>query len=102
MNKVVALLFVVMLSTSFSQAKEREPKGKLRIITVKPHSIYFKVHQSFVGGTVEVYDANQTLLETEALPHTHTMVFFDEKPSGKYFIKVKKGNQTIEFGYVHI
>ena len=102
MKKVVALLFAVMLSISFSQAREKEPKGKFKIITVKPHSVYFKVHQSFVGGTVEVYDANQRLLETEQLPHTHTMVFFDEKPSGKYFIKVKKGNKTIEFGYVNI
>jgi len=102
MNKVAALLFAVMLNTSFSQAKGKEPNDKLKIITVKPHSVYFKVHESFIGGTVEVYDANQKLLETEALPHTHTMVFFDEKPSGKYFIKVKKGKKIIEFGYVHI
>jgi len=101
MKNVVVLLFAMMLSAS-AFAKEKQPKGKLKIITVKSHSVYFKVDQSFVGGTVEIYDSNKILLEAEELPHTHTMVFFDEKPSGKYFIKVKKGNKTIEFGYVHI
>lgn len=102
MNKLLVLVFAMALTTSPSQAKAKEPKGKLKIITVKAHSVYFKVDQSFVGGTIEVYDANKTLLESEELPHTHTMVFFDEKPSGNYFIKVKKGDKTIEFGYVHI
>ena len=102
MKNVVVILFVLMFATSASFAKGKEPKPELKIITLKPHSVYFKVDQSFVGGTVEVYDANKTLLETEELPHTHTMVYFDEKPSGKYFIKIKKGNKTLEFGYVHI
>lgn len=102
MNQVVALFFAVMFTTTISHAREREPKGKLEIITVKSHSVYFKVDQSFVGGTVEIYDSNKTLLGSEGLPHTHTMVFFDEKPSGKYFIKVRKGNKAIEFGYVNI
>jgi len=102
MKNVAVILLAVMFATSASFAKEKEPKVKLKIITLKPHSVYFKVDQSFVGGKVEVYDATQTLLETEELPHTHTMVYFDEKPSGKYFIKIKKGNQTVEFGYVHI
>lgn len=102
MKNIAAILFVLMFATSASLAKEKEPKRELKIITLKPHSVYFKVDQSFVGGTVEVYDANKTLLEAEELPHTHTMIYFDEKPSGKYFIKVKKGNKTVEFGYVHI
>ncbi|HTH57469.1 MAG TPA: hypothetical protein VL728_15570 [Cyclobacteriaceae bacterium] len=101
MKNVVVLLFVVMLTTSsFSMGKE--PKEKLKIISVKSHSVYFKVDPSFVGGVVEVYDANKMLLAAEELPRTYTMVFFDEKPSGKYFIKVTKGNKTIEFGYVNI
>ena len=102
MKNVVVFLFAMMLTTSISFAKDKESRYKLKIITVKQHSIYFKVDQSFVGGTVEVYDSNKVLLETEDLPHTHTMVFFDEKPSGQYFIKVKKGKKTIEFGYVNI
>ena len=102
MKNIAVMLFMLMFAASTSFAKEKEPKRELKIITLKPHSVYFKVDQSFVGGTVEVYDANNTLLETDNLPHTHTMIYFDEKPSGKYFIKIKKGNKTVEFGYVHI
>jgi hypothetical protein len=103
MKTVVSVLMVLVLSVTVSLAKTKESNSShLKIIAVKSHSIYFKVHHSFVGGTVEVYDANQNLLESEDLTHTHTMVFFHEKPSGKYFIKVKKRGKTIEFGYVNI
>jgi hypothetical protein len=99
MKNVIGLFTILMLVTFTTVAR---PKGKVKIIALKSHSVYFKVDKSFIGGSVEVYDANQNLLESEELPHTHTMVFFHEKPSGKYFIKVKKGEKTIEFGYVHI
>ena len=102
MKNLAALLIVTMLTASVSLAKSNDDGSDVKIITVKSHSVYFKVKRAFVGGTVEIYDANQNLLESEGLPHTHTMVFFDNKPSGTYFIKVKKGNKTVEFGYVNL
>lgn len=102
MKNLVGLLAVMMMTASIAFAGPKKPKSDLKIIAVKSHSIYFKVDKVFIGGTVEIYDSNKTLLEAEVLPHTHTMVFFHEKPSGKYMIKVKKGNKKIEFGYIHI
>lgn len=93
---------MLTVAVSICFAKPKEPKSDIKIITVKSHSVYFKVDHSFVGGTVEVYDASQKLLETEKLPHTHAMIIFNDKPSGKYFVKVRKGRKVIEFGYVHI
>ena len=102
MKNLVGLLAIMMMTVSVAFAGPKKPKSDLKIIAVKSHSVYFKVDKSFIGGTVEIYDSNKTLLEAEYLPHTHTMVFFHEKPSGKYMIKVRKGNKKVEFGYINI
>jgi len=62
----------------------------------------FKAGKSFVGSFVEIYDESRACLEADSLPHTHTMVHFDEMPAGHYIVKVKKGNMTTEFNYENI
>ncbi len=84
------LLVALILAVSISFARSEEPKSDIMIIAVKSHSVYFKVDESLVGGRVEVYDANKTLLEAEELPNAHTKVFFNEKPSGKIHDQSKK------------
>ena len=103
MKNAAALLVALILTVSICHAVSVYPNStEVKIIAVKSHAVYFKVNESFVGGTVEVYDVNEKLLEAERLPQAHSMVLFHEKPSGKYMIKVKKGNKTVEFGYIHI
>ena len=96
------LLALLMLAASVSFAKGKQPKVDYKIISFKNHSLYFKVDKSFVGGTTELYDENNNLIETEGISHTHTMVDFENAPTGKYLIKVKKGNKTTEFSYKNI
>ena len=96
MNAYITILFLLLASPSFSQAK---PKQDFKVLSTKRQVLYFKVNKSFVGGVVEVYDENRNFLESDDLPHTHTMIYFEEMPAGNYFIKVTKGDKVIEFRY---
>lgn len=102
MNKFVTILTVLILTAISSFAHDETAQSDIKIIAVKSHSVSFKVNEVFVGGIIEVYDANNNLLEAEELASAHAMVRFHEKPSGRYTIKVKKENKETEFGYIHI
>lgn len=102
MRKIIFLVgvFILLLVTvSYSKGK---PQKDLTILATKKQTVYFKVSKSFLGGKVEVYDANEKFMESEDLPHTHTMIYFDEIPKGVYTIRVRKGDQCAEFKYDNI
>jgi hypothetical protein len=98
MKTYITLLFLLLSSASFSWPK---PKQEYKILSVKNQTLYFKVNRSFVGGVVEVYDKNKIFMESEELPHTHTMIYFEEMPAGNYYVKVVKDNKVVELRYVN-
>jgi hypothetical protein len=91
---------VLLLSIAgITQARPKPQRKELTVISNKKRIVYFKVRKSFVGGSVEVYDESKACLEADSLPHTHTMIHFDEMPAGHYTVKVKKGLKSAEFNY---
>jgi hypothetical protein len=84
------------------QKKETAEKRDFTILSVKNQVMYFKVAKTYVGGWIEIFDENKNCLEADSLPHTHTMIYFDEMPPGNYTVKVKKGQKKIEFSYESI
>ncbi|GHN01452.1 hypothetical protein WSM22_29410 [Cytophagales bacterium WSM2-2] len=100
MKKTTALLVLLFLATTVSFAKMKQPAPDfVRILHSKKHTLFIKVNRFFVGGTVEIYSAKKKFLEADVLPHELTKIFFDDAPSGKYIIKVKKGKMSFEFEY---
>ena len=102
MKKIIFLVAVLLLIIARSSYAKPIPKNDLTIISVKKHVVYFKVDKSFVGGSVEVFNAGKECVEADSLPHTHTMVYFDEVPAGHYTIKVRKGKHSTEFEYINL
>src|SRR5579871_5879732 len=98
---LVGVMVLVAVTATVTHAKPK-PKNELTIIFVKKQVVYFKVDKSFIGGSVEIYDKDNNCLEADSLPHTHTMVHFDEVPTGHYIVKVKKGSRYTEFEYINI
>jgi hypothetical protein len=98
MKAHIIVLFVLLASVSVSFAKPR-PRLDFKILSTKKHILYFKVNRAFIGGVVEVYDQNKTRIESDELPHTHSMIYFDEAPAGYYTIKIKKNDRLVEFKY---
>ncbi|HEV8513127.1 MAG TPA: hypothetical protein VGQ59_07610 [Cyclobacteriaceae bacterium] len=99
MKKIFIAPVLLLSIASITQARPKPPRKELTVISDKKHVVYFKVNKSFIGGLVEVYDESQSCLEADSLPHTHTMVHFNEMPAGHYTVKVKKGNKLAEFSY---
>lgn len=101
---LIAVLGVVhsVLGGPKPHQKEVTEKKEVTILWVKDQVMYFKVSKAYVGGWVEIYDEHKRCLEADSLPHTHTMIFFDEMPPGSYTVKVKKGEKKIEFKYESI
>ncbi|MBS1682089.1 MAG: hypothetical protein JST48_10275 [Bacteroidetes bacterium] len=98
MKKTAVLLILLITSTCFSFAKPRN-ESEHKILSVKNHALYFKVDKSFIGGTVEIYNAHNKLVGEETLTSTHTTLDFINIPMGNYTIKVKKVNNIILFNY---
>jgi hypothetical protein len=96
---LVGVLFLVLVTASYAKSK---PQKQFAVISVKKHVLYFKVAKSFLGGMVEVYDSREKFMEADDLPHTHTMIYFDEMPKGSYTIRLRKGNLLAEFKYDNI
>jgi hypothetical protein len=96
---LIGVLILVLITASYGKPR---PFRDFKIVSVKKHVLYFKVDKSFVGGWVEIYDETKSCLEADSLPHTHTMIYFDEVPAGHYTVKVKKGDKSTEFNYDNI
>ena len=102
MKTTTVLLTLLMITSSASFAKSKNPSPDYKIISTKQHKLYFKVDKAFIGGRIEVYDASMNFIEADEIPHTHTIIFFDKAPSGTYLIKVMKGNKVTTFNYTNI
>jgi|GEM_PF-2173134 len=102
LKKTTILLTLLMLTASVSFAKTKHSNKNYRIISTKSHTLFFKVKKSFVGGVVEVYDANNNFLEADELPHTHTKVHFDHAPAGDYMVIISKGSKSVKLMYYNI
>jgi hypothetical protein len=96
MKMIITVLLLLVGAASYSRS---DPHTKMVILSNKNHVLYFKVDKSLVGGIVEIYNENNVLLESDELPHTHTIIYFDEMPRGCYIVKVKKGDMLLEFSY---
>ncbi|HLZ15473.1 MAG TPA: hypothetical protein VKQ08_00435 [Cyclobacteriaceae bacterium] len=96
MKTLFTILMLLIVSVSFSKPK---PKADYKVIWVKKEVLYFKVSKSFIGGVVEVYNEKREFVECDDLPHTHTMIYFDEMPTGNYIVKIRKGGKSVEFKY---
>lgn len=102
-RRVIVGTMMFMLSlANVAWAKPRPKNGDLKILSDKRQVVFFKVSRAYVGGWVEIFDANHVRLEADSLPHTHTMIYFDEMPSGHYTVRVKKGDKAVEFEYESI
>jgi hypothetical protein len=99
MKKIFIAPVLLLAIAGLAHGRPKPQRKELKVISNKKHTVYFKVDKSFIGGWVEVYDQSQACLEADSLPHTHTMVHFNEMPSGFYTVKVKKGNKSTEFNY---
>ena len=99
MKKIFIAPVLLLSIASIANARPKPPRRELTVISNKKRVVYFKVDKSFIGGLVEVYDESQACLEADSLPHTHTMIHFNDMPAGHYTVKVKKGNKLTEFNY---
>jgi hypothetical protein len=102
MKKIIFLVVILLIIVAKASQAKPKPKNELSIISVKRHTVYFKVNKSFIGGLIEIYDKDKNCLEADSIPHTHSMIYFDEFPAGHYTIKVKKGKKSTQFEYINI
>ncbi|GHN00704.1 hypothetical protein WSM22_21930 [Cytophagales bacterium WSM2-2] len=99
MKKILVLLMLIVITATTSMAREKQPKKQVRVISTKQKTLFFKVRKAFVGGLIEVFDANNNFLEGEGVPHTHNKVHFEDAPAGVYTVIISKGNKSIELSY---
>jgi len=97
--KTLTLLFAALVITGAGTfAKAGNPQS-VRVLSVKRDIFYFKVHQSFIGGTVEVYGEDGKLIFADKIHNHKAIIDFYFQDAGLYEIRIKKNDREVSFGY---
>jgi hypothetical protein len=60
--KALVIIFAFFATPSFAASQPTEP---VKVISTRRYVFQYKVEKEIIGGTVEILDANQTLVRTE-------------------------------------
>jgi hypothetical protein len=97
--KKTTLLFALVLIVSSTFAGYGSGKQSVEIISTKRDIFYFKVSHEFSGATVEVLTADGSILMTDTVQHTKSLIDFYFEQPGLYTIRMTKGEQQLVFTY---
>ncbi len=100
MKKLIALAILTLtFSTGISFAGAKPRKEEVVVLSTKREMFYFKVKKSFLGATIEVYDSSNKKTGSELVFAKRMLLDFYYMPADTYVIKIKKGDQLLEFQY---
>jgi hypothetical protein len=95
---LLALLIVLIIAGASAFAKTGNPES-VRVLSVKRDIFYFRVSQSFIGGTVEVYGEDGKLIFSDKIIGHKAILDFFFQDAGLYDIRIKKDDREVSFGY---
>jgi hypothetical protein len=98
--KIFKLILAILIITSATSvfAKRGNPNA-VRVLSVKRDIFYFKVCQSFIGGTIEIYGKDGKLaFSNKIVSHKAIVDFYFQEP-GTYEIKIKKDDREVSYDY---
>ena len=87
---------VLMMSAS---AFANKPGAHVKVVSKTMDVVYFKVSCDMIGASMEVYDANGTMIHTEKVTDKKVIVDFYAEPSGVYTIHVQKNGNDESIVY---
>ena len=99
MKTLKLTLAVLIITAAGAFAERNNPQQLVRVLSVKRDIFYFKICQSFIGGTVEVYSETGQLIFSDKLTNHKAIVDFYFQDAGLYEIRIKKGDHEVSFGY---
>lgn len=94
------LILVTLIATSSTALFSFRQVSEVTVLSEKMDIFYFKVSKAFVGATVVVYSADDSLIFTSKVLHRKVIIDFYLKAAGVFTIKVKKDNKEEVFTYV--
>lgn len=98
--KKIAILTCMLLAAFVASSHETKSKDPVRIMFSRMDVFYFKVHHLLLGADLEIYSPEGVKLHTEKIAHRKVLVDFYYKDSGRYTVKIKKGDVVKEFNFV--
>lgn len=90
------LIPALVLIVSAAFANKPEP---MKVVSKRMDVVYFKVSCELIGGSIQVFDANGTMLYSEKVKDHKVIVDFYAEPSGTYTIHVQKNGTDNEIVY---
>lgn len=94
------LILVLVLATSVSYAGSKPKKESITVLSTKHEVFCFKANKEFLGATIEVYDSNNNLTGKEIVFDRKMVIDFYYLPADTYTIKIKRGNELLEYKFV--
>lgn len=97
-----AVKIAIVLALLSGPAAYASPKeAAIDVLNTRYKNLFvFKVGRDFKGAEVEVYYSNGDLVTIQKLKKRKMIIDFCDTRFGSYIIKVRKGQEVLDFQYV--
>lgn len=99
MKTLTIVLSILVITGASAFAREGNPQSSVRVLSVKRDIFYFKVCQTFIGGSIEVYGEDGAMILSDKIQNHKVIIDFYFQEAGVYKIRIKKDDREISFDY---
>jgi len=96
------MMIAALALTVSASALAGKPAPSVKVVSMKMDVVYFKVSCDMIGASMEVTDANGSVIYTAKVTDHKVIVDFYAEPSGTYTIHVKKDGNEKSIDYTKV
>ena len=101
MKNALKVVAIILFATAGNTAYATPQEAAIDVVDTKYRNLFvFKVSPAFKGAEVEVYYSNGDLVTVQKLAKRKMIIDFCDARLGSYIIKVRSGNEVLDFQYV--
>jgi hypothetical protein len=96
MRKMIVITMVMLAGL---QVVAKAGENPVSILSTSSSMLYLKFDKSMFGGIIEIRNEEDSVVVSEHINSKKMIVDFFERKSGKYFVKIYKGDLVECFSY---
>src|SRR6185369_15906001 len=99
MRTIFNLLLALVLCTAASYAGS-PTKVPIKVLSTNNEMFRFKADEKYLGAIIEIYSSSNVLTGKEFVFDRKMVIDFYYLPADTYSIKIKKGDELLEFQFI--
>jgi hypothetical protein len=95
------LLATLMTLSAAPYVSNGQPENKVEVLQSRDKNLFiFRADKNYLGATVEIVTIHGKSVATQQLRRRKMIVDFSQVPYGEYIVRIRKGDEILEYGYV--